>query len=273
LKSDRSGFTLMELVIAIFVLMLISVGIFQAIWETYRLRDALLVEGDFYNAIRLSTDLLRRDINMIYSPQIMAATVAPSPTPQPGLPPPVPGSNFVTPQGGPPVDLAEMLQSHTFWGPALDSAGLRPSRFIGTENKLTFVSASNIRVYKDSPESDFAKVTYQLVSDPDEQTTGIKGMQLIKTASPNAFVLEEERDKLLITYPLLRGVQKFRLRYYQVATRNWFNQWDSDREETRNLFPDMIELTLEVNGPQRLSHEGLYLFRMEVPIEGLHASF
>ncbi len=264
--GDRSGFTLMELVIAIFVLMLMSVGIFQAIWETFRLRDTLLVEGDFYNAIRLSTDLLRRDINLMYSPMLMAP---PKPSPSPGA---VPGDPYAAFAGANSNDLGDLMVAKDYWGPAIDATGLRPSRFVGTDRKLTFIAASHIRVYKDSPESDLAKVSYELVEDR-SAIDGVEGSLLLKTTSPNAFDLESDRDKYVVTLPLLHGVKSLRFRFYRLSNKTWYNNWDTEQEDFRNIFPDMIELALEVNGPQRLSHEGLYLFRPEVPLDGIHASF
>ena len=53
------------------IMAFISLGIIQATTETFKLRDVLSVEGDFYNAIRLATDIIRRDTVNLYSPEML----------------------------------------------------------------------------------------------------------------------------------------------------------------------------------------------------------
>jgi general secretion pathway protein J len=259
----KAGFTILEMLIAIMVLIMISMGIYQAMWETFKLRDVLSTEGDFYNAIRMSTDILRRDISLIYSPQLM---IPPKPSPTPGVPAPPPAPEDLS-------EMADISQSTKFWGGAIDKSGIRPSRFTGAETSMTFVAATHIRIYKDAPESDFAKIGYELIQDTLEENEELKGQVLKKTEDANAFSDEEDpREKMRSTYSLLRGIKKFRLQYYNKASGNWFNSWDSDREETKNKYPDMIKLNLEVIGPHRLSYEGEYIFRPEVPLRGIDPS-
>src|SRR3954471_16711499 len=70
-NRNTSGFTLLEVLISIFLLVVISLAIYNATTESYRLRDSLANEGDFYNGIRLSMSVLERDIALVYSPTIM----------------------------------------------------------------------------------------------------------------------------------------------------------------------------------------------------------
>ena len=55
------------------ILSFISLGIYQMTTETYRLRDSLAAEGEFYNSIRMSMDIVQRDVASMYSPIIVAA--------------------------------------------------------------------------------------------------------------------------------------------------------------------------------------------------------
>jgi len=87
IKNSHSGFTLLEVLIAMSVLVFISYAIYQATVETYKLRDSLSTEGNFYNGIRMSTSILQRDISMIYSPLISMPDKPATPNPQ-GQPPP-----------------------------------------------------------------------------------------------------------------------------------------------------------------------------------------
>jgi hypothetical protein len=189
----------------------------------------------------------------------------PKPSPSPGAAPGAPD-----PSNALPDDAAELAQSAKFWGAALAKSGIRPSRFVGTESTLSFVSVSHIRIYKDAPESDFAKITYELVKERSSE----EGMTLLKTENPNAFAEDDTgfKDKRIVTFPLLRGVTKASFRYYRKDRDTWVSGWDTDREEFKDVFPDVIEMTLEVKGTHNLSFDGFYLFRPEVPVNGYDPS-
>ncbi len=253
-NQSTAGFTLLEVLIAMVILVFISVATYQTIIETYKLRESLSTEGNFYNGIRLSTTILQRDISLIYSPLISM--------------PAQKNNTNGPPQTTSPTDDAG--QSSTFWSPAVSDIGVRPSHFIGTENKLSFIALSHIRIYKDSPESEFAKITYEIKNDPQNSGT----VMLVKTESPNAFTGDDVQDTFSRSYEILHGIKKLTYTYYKRDGDTWkiLRSWDSEREEPKNTFPDMIELKLEVVGPQKQSFEGNFKFRPEIPFNGLNPS-
>ncbi len=257
-SANKQGFTLLEVLISIVLLVVISLAIYQATTSTYRLRDSLLNEGDFNNAIRLAMQLIDRDVAQMYTPALQLP--APQPTPS-GMPT---QQEMQSP--------AEEAQPTQFWGGYLDKSGARAMRFVGTENRLSFVAASNLRIHRDAPESEFLKVVYELQDDP-ERGDGIEGKVLVKTASPNAFSEDDSKDRLRHTYRLVRGVRKLRFRYWRKDKDNgWSSSWDSDAPDTKDIYPDLIEATVEVAGPGRLTYEGVYKFRPEIPLRGLDPS-
>ncbi|MBI4924476.1 MAG: prepilin-type N-terminal cleavage/methylation domain-containing protein [Bdellovibrio sp.] len=265
------GFTLMEVMISIFLLVVISIAVSQTVTNTYKIREIIMNEGDFYNSIRLSVGILDRDISMLYSPTILLKSNKTAPTQHANHPTP-PSTN---PQinSNDQYEMEEVLASDLglmsqFWTPAVHKSGLRPSRFIGAEQKLSFVSVSHIRIYKDSLESEFAKITYELKQDKE-----IEGaMVLVKGESTNVFEDDETKDKSWNYYPLLHGITKFKLRYFQKDKSEWLNSWDNEKEEFKEIYPDRIEVQLEVKGPTRLQFEGVYHFKPEIPLRGLDAS-
>src|SRR4051812_5370193 len=93
--AGTEGFTLIEVLIAMFILGCISLGIYQAMTGTFKLRDSLMAEGEFYNNIRMAMSLMDRDVSVMYSPTIMLDTPNPSASPSPGAP------GGPTPAGGP----------------------------------------------------------------------------------------------------------------------------------------------------------------------------
>ena len=266
-KNTEAGFTLLEVLIALAILIFICFAIFQATAETYKLRDNLTAEGDLNNGVVLAMAVVQRDLNLIYSPKIAMPDKKPDPTQTPGLP--------ALP--GPPQDerIDEFAQqTYTFWSAAIPrSGGLRPSRLIGTEKKLSFIALSHVRIYKEAPESEFAKITYELRRD-EKNTENPGTFVLVKIESPNAFANDDRRDTLAVSYEVLHSIKRFSFSYHLKEGETWkvLNTWDTDHEDTKNLFPDIIEIKLEVLGLKKFSFEGDYKFRPEIPLNGLYPS-
>src|SRR5690349_14552605 len=117
-SAHKDGFTLIEVLIAVALMGLISIGVFQALNSTYRVRDILQSEGDFYSAIRLAMGILESDIAQIYSPEQM-----------------IPKKNAGAAAAS--ADTQEQPAEDrwwTFWGPVSHKTGIRLSRFYGTQN-------------------------------------------------------------------------------------------------------------------------------------------
>jgi hypothetical protein len=204
---------------------------------------------------------MERDIALIYNPQI---TLPPKQQSAPGQP--------IDPQKDAQErqDILKLfgddaMRSTLFWGPVQDLSGARPSLFKGNENKMSFITVSNIRVYKDSPESVFSKITYEMV----------ENKTLLKTADTNAFDPDDNRESPTARkYPLLQGISKIKYRYYRKDKDQWNTSWDSEKDDLVGKFPDVIEITVEVDGDvvQRLHFNGIYKFRPEIPLNGLNPS-
>lgn len=246
------------------ILVFVSFAIYQAVTQTFRLRTSLTAEGNFYNSLRLSMSILQRDIALIYSPTAMVPAAQKQ---QAGTPP---GGSQQSPAPSA-INMDNGGVATTFWL-APDASGLRYSRFQGTDRKISFVTMSHIRIYKDSPESEFAKITYDLR--PDTKDPENKGNYvLVKTESANAFDIDDQRDPMAKSYEILRGVKTLSFTFYQRDRDNWKTSktWDTDKEEYKNNYPDVIELKLELVGTNHLYFEGTFKFKPEFPFNGFPA--
>ncbi len=257
-KNHSSGFTLLEVLIALAVLVFISLAIYQATIETYKLRDTLLAEGEFYNTITISTAVIQHDISLIYSPYSADPALKNDPRGQPQL-----SQDLI----GQTDDLGRTF-SH--WAAAVNKTGMRPSHFIGSTDKLSFISLSHVRIYKDSQESEFARISYETKRD-DKNTDNPGSLVLTKTESSNAFYTLDVKDTFSHTYPLLPGIKTIAFTYYKREGNTWktSRSWDSDKEETKNIYPDLIEMKIEILGRRKQSFEGTFKFRPEMPFNGL----
>jgi hypothetical protein len=96
---------------------------------------------------------------------------------------------------------------------------------------------------------------------------------LVKTESPNVWEPEDRNDKLHKSYPILHGVKKLTFKYFRKdKPKDALNSWDSDSADTKNQYPDVIRIEIEVLGPSHLSWDGRYQFRPEIPLSGIPAS-
>jgi len=225
-KLGSEGFTLIEVMIAIVLLVMISVAIYQATTQTFRYRARIINEGDFYGGIRLAMGLIDRDVAALFSPVNFTPNNFKK---EPTLPADqLPQANPFGTQPKPTDDKAaadaalldelarsDVGQTNDYWLGATDLTTIRPSRFVGTENRLQFVSSSHMRVYKNTPESEFTKIIYELRDDKDSQV--VEGTKLlVRIENPTVFS-EEKKLQNPKLYPLLPGVKSFKFRYYRKA--------------------------------------------------------
>ncbi len=273
---SKGGFTLIEVLISITLLIIISLSIYQATTQTYRYRDTLIREGDFYNGIRLSMGIMERDITLLFSPKLMNPYFAPTPSPTPGFDPNQHyGNNSAPPPTQDPA-LTELLASELgqvtdYWLGATDKTAIRDSRFVGTENSIRFVSASHQRIYRNYPESDFVKILYEMRDDTDEGA--IEGTRVLyKVEDPNVFDDVEKKGDTSKQYALLPGVKSLKFRYYRKDKKTWDRTWDSSKGDVVGMFPDLIEVQIEVTAAGRQNFSGTFTFKPEGPMGELDAT-
>lgn len=283
LKKSTFGFTLIEIVIAMAIMVFISYGIYRATVETFRLREGLSAESEFYHTVRIAMAIMQRDIALLYSPLMMLppdSTSAPTKTEGNPSSPQTPPSQ--RPSLGTPTStireksLEEILTSELgrvteFWMPAIHKSGIRPSRFVGTDKKITMITTSHLRIYKDLPESDFAKVTFEILSDSDKNS--LPGTYVLwRLENTNAFEDDEKKEKESTTkLLLLRGIAKYQFEYFRKnkETGNLVSEksWDTDHSDFRNQYPIEIRLSVSTKGIPELTFDGVYSFRPEVPLK------
>ncbi|HTL11613.1 MAG TPA: prepilin-type N-terminal cleavage/methylation domain-containing protein, partial [Bdellovibrionota bacterium] len=256
--GGQDGFTLLEVLISFALLLFITLIVYQKIGQSYKLRDKFVNEGDFHNSIAAAVDILNRDITMIYSPVIMVPRQAANNN----LPP--------DPELQKAIAEGDQKRGSEYWLGVIDVSGIRASRFEGTETSLKFLSASHVRVYRETRESMIVKVAYSI-----EDTGGGKGnlegtRTLVKRMNTNAFDVEDDEGEYVHVYRLLPGIKSLAFRYYERSRDRWFGKWDSETQDFKFKFPDVIELTMEVAGEGNQTFDGSYLFRPEIPIYGIY---
>lgn len=254
-SSRKAGFTIIEMLIAMTILSFIALGVYEITTSTFSRRESIEQEGDFYNSIRVALDVVGRDVSQIYSPM---------PDALPGdlgkaLRPPgasgQSGASLQQQQGAGAYGAQNQMplgQPTDFWGEPINKEGVRPSRFQGEETKLSFVSSSHMRIYKDSPESELSKITYSL-EEPKVPEPGVKGKVLVKFEDTDVFE-DEQRSKskdeeTAVSFSLLTGVKSLSFEYLDAEKDTWSKRWDTSGMDHKGVYPAVIKITIEVYMP------------------------
>jgi prepilin-type N-terminal cleavage/methylation domain-containing protein len=231
LRLDSKGLTLIEIMIAMALLSLLSVFVYNATTRGFEVNRNLSSESNDYLAIAVSLDTLEADLSQFYSPA----------TPEPINP------NNTNPALNTNPTSTETSPSQ-FWSIPIGADGLRRSRFVGTKDKITFVSNGHHRIQKDARESDFIKVTWEIV----QNKTGAYSLQ--RSIDTDAFNITDRTsatDKGGERTILIDNVGSGKFTFYRKEKDAWDDAWDSEGSYVKAdlRYPQLISLKLEVPDP------------------------
>jgi prepilin-type N-terminal cleavage/methylation domain-containing protein len=276
--SSSEGFTLIEVLIALFILVLIGVTTSKAVIDAAKLREVLRNETEYASEFRTSITFIERDLDQVFNPRwFLAADFKPldpynaNPVGSPS--PASPDVHVLTIEEITRRTRGAAFQTSDFWGPILDPSGIRASRFKGKSDSFSFVSASHMRIYQQKKESIYAKIRYQLIKQPnnpnlsDEQNAKNASLfALVKIENTRAFELEDPTDAPYInTYLILNNIKKITFAYYRKDEKDTTKEWDSESVAQKGLFPTAISVELTVIGPKDRTIDEKLLFYLETP--------
>lgn len=279
---NNKGFTLIEVMIALFILVIIGTATSKAVIDAARLKENLKDETEFSSELRTSITLIERDLNQIFNPRWFLAPDAKPLDPYAQPTPPKPGA----PATLSPADVNNKLrgaafQSFEYWGPVYDVSGIRPSRFKGDETSMSFVAASHVRIYQQKKESIYSKIRFELnkqqpnpnlSKEQNEKNAGL--YSLIKMENTRAFDLDEPKEAPYLQYfTLLNQIKSLKFKYYKAGEKNPANTWDSEAADTKGIFPEMVEMDLSLQALNGRTLDAKLLFKLEAPNEVLPTTY
>jgi prepilin-type N-terminal cleavage/methylation domain-containing protein len=239
-STDSSGFTLIEIMIAIVIMSVLSILTAQAVQSAIQQKTKFQGDIERDAAIRDAMRVMERDVNMAFHHrdfttemlnQIQtdaskatptatppSAGVAPAPTAAPATAPTPAG----TPRKPPPEYTA----------------------FIGKEQSLDFTSLSHVRTTRDSAESDQAEIGYSLKTCKSQlaaSKAGSTSQCIWRRVSP---ILDEDVTKDGTETVLLENVQEFKMRFLGPGHEDWLDHWDTTQGEAsmKDTFPYAVEI-------------------------------
>ena len=251
---DERGFTLIEIVISLMILAMLS------ILTTNAMRRALdnrsLVQNDVSRDAKLADAIrvFRSDVTNAYHFRDIAtklyneARSGPKPTPPPGLTPEQQEQWRLRQEEQERQNGAGKVCINNVTGaqePCTKPTPPQLTGFVGDNSSLYLTTLSNVRMIKDSQESNQAKVGYYTKSCNVRSNNKIVSSKcLYRSISPNV-------DKELTTpgpeTVLLENVEQFQLRYLGPGNDDYVDSWKTGEgapAATKEKFPYAVEITL-----------------------------
>lgn len=245
---DQSGFTLIEVMVAMAILAALSLLTAQTLKSTIDSRSKIQAdiarESSVYDALRIMESDVEaafhfRDINITMINELATEKPATPTPPQSGAansPTPTPPTQ--------PADPNQAAQPNPFGTPRPTPAQV--TGFVGDAESMYFTVSNHLRTMKDAKESDQAKVGYFLKTCRSRTGKHEPSKCLVRGLSTT---LDEDVTKVDSETVLLENVEEFKLRYLGPGHEDYVEQWKTGQngdDTTRDNFPYAVEISLRV---------------------------
>lgn len=205
-RSSKAGFTLLELILAIVVLLWISLATYYSVSATMRTRARVTQKTESIQELRALISLLKRDLSLafIYRAEDFVwdppEKLNPDQTP---IPPPLPPAPI------------------TF--------------FKGEKQKLFFSASSHQRTFANAPENEQHLVTYQM-----------NDKSLIRGESVRLLTYDDrDQVDDFVKDVLIENVLELDFQFWDVKNEKWIDDWDSEKAEFLDTVPPIVKINLK----------------------------
>ncbi len=266
-RKKSSGFTLLELLLALAILGFISVYTAQSIRTTVRFSKKIQEDIDINSEIHAAINLIKADIARAFNYRDLYIAVYNEAQrehirrwqEEKNKPPPGPGT---TPPGGtPPGDTSGSGTTPTDNRGATQPPNQGPppeykprteqvlTQFIGEKDGLNFTTLNGNAIRKNSYASEVVEIGYDVKKckrrAKEQKTTECLWRRL--SYHLDGEVLEGGQESVLI-----EDVTNFELKYLRKKNEDeieWMESWPIDNVNTQNQLPLAVEISLEVSKP------------------------
>lgn len=221
--KKAAGFTLLELIIAVSIFAVMSAFVATAIQNGIKAKRKVQTTIDEVSRMRDSMKLMERDLNLAYHhldwEKEFLEKVKKSGAPlQPGMAPPM----------EPPPEVQRVDPT---------------THFVGSENKMNFVTMNNARFQTNKKMADFVEVGYELrnCSSADGKTNS----SCLWRRQSGAVDLDVTKggDSLV----LLENVTELKFRYLGQGKQDWISDWNSTDQSSDASMKGKYPLAVEIS--------------------------
>ncbi len=240
LLKKPSGFTLIEVILAITILSTMAILSTQAISRALKARTKIQAEVDDVSALRDSMRMIRTDLNMAFHHQdfeqeindLASKKTTSTSTPQ--------NANY---QG-------QQYQQNTSQNSAQPQRqtkrGDPTTNFSGDDEKMNFITMNNGRTNTATVQADFIEVGYSL-----KECKNLSSQKSSKCLHRRVqSILDDDVTTGGNEIVMLENVSEFKLRYIGANKQDWVKAWKSTKDSsdgsTIGKFPDAVEVSLAI---------------------------
>lgn len=235
-NNQQSGFTLIEILIAVAILSFMSIAVFQITTESFDIKDSVTNEDREFLQVDRALERLNLDFTEIFTPLYFSHAYRSQNQPNRFES----RRDFNSQQAQAPKyefsDKFKQVTHHTRPIPYFENPD--PSTFI-------FFTASNRRKYTNIKESRYAWVRYGLMpmTREVEQHRQAGGQRLVRQVQAQNIYSREHRWGEVQEQTLLNNVQRFIFEFWNPSTQRWVSSLELLNENRSRLA--LIKVTLE----------------------------
>lgn len=264
--AHAKGFTLIEVIIALFILSFLSLFTVQAIQKALQSKAKIQKDIDKNSTLRDALRVMERDVNLAFNYRdayTMLYNQAQDSRRQLALQGSGPGQGSgTTPSGttsaGGPGGFTPQPATNPALPRQIDETKYKKkledkvkTQFIGESESMNFTSLSNVRMMENQPISSQAEIGYHLKPCRRRSDQEQSSKCLWRRVSN---YLHEDITKEGDETVLLENVMEFKLRYLGPGKEDeWIESWMSNErgdDQTKGKFPYAVEITIAVKDPK-----------------------
>jgi len=249
--KQKSGFTLLEILIATVIMAFISVFTARMIQQGVKARSKIREEIDRSTSLHDALGLITQDIQKAFSYHDInieiynAAQKQRQKTSQTPPPPPPPGGTNPTPPPTAPPPAPGATEADAEKYKLKEEKTL--TRFIGDKDKLSFTSLNNYRNAHNLQQSDQCEIGYYLEHCKGRTSKESDVQCLWRRVSPYIDDIVTEGGTAT---PIIEDVKSLKFRYLGKGhEEEWVETWKTEQGEDvmKGRFPMAVEVTVSVN--------------------------
>lgn len=237
--KKKSGFTLIEVVLAVSILSSLSILVATATSRALKAKKKIQTEIVDVSSLRDTMKVIRADIHQAYNHVDFEKEI----------------SDLVAK----PASQSQTVAAGASVGQTLPTAPTRENKredpkteFSGTDSKLNFVTMNNGRMTASELQADFVEVGYELKGCRNLSKPELNSQCLFRRIEK---VLDKDIEKGGLETVILENVTEFSLRYLVEGKDDWVKEWKSsgglnnssaNPSGGRSVFPDAVEVTLAI---------------------------
>lgn len=208
-KSEQSGFTLLEVLVAVAIMGLIMVLVWSNTSQTLNSKERIEKRDMVYQNARIALQKITDDLSMAFLTRKAGAPAA-------------------TTTGAPIAPtVVTVPRPITFF----------VGRDEGTRDTVKFTSFSHMRLFSGAKESDQCKISYEVMPSPDEQNV----LNLVRKEVP---WLNDNAEVEARPFVVAENIKEFELEYYDERKDEWDKTWDTEIIDFRDRLPLAVRITL-----------------------------